>query len=199
MPATADEVQGLLEATGAVRRGHFRLSSGLHSPVYVQCALVLQHPEHALRLASLLASEYRHAPPEAVASPALGGIVWGHELARQLGARAVFVERGADGRFALRRFELKRGEKVLVAEDVITTGGSTLETISVVRAAGGEVIGVAAIVDRSSGRVQLGVPLRALLTQNMEAYLADACPLCREGRAIEKPGSRPEKKEALET
>ncbi|MGH9814415.1 MAG: phosphoribosyltransferase family protein, partial [Candidatus Acidiferrales bacterium] len=135
---------------------------------------------------------YRDARISAVVAPALGGITWGYELARALGARAVFVERNSDGRFALRRFELTPGERVLVAEDVLTTGGSTLETIEVVRAAGGQVVGVAAILDRSGGSVDLEeVPLRALLTQQIETYPPPACPLCQNYQPLEKPGSRP--------
>ncbi|MGH7416801.1 MAG: orotate phosphoribosyltransferase [Candidatus Rokuibacteriota bacterium] len=189
---TPADVERLLAETGAIRRGHFQLSSGLHSPMYVQCAAVLQHPHKAARLADALAAHYRDARISAVVAPALGGITWGYELARALGARAVFVERNSDGRFALRRFELTPGERVLVAEDVLTTGGSTLETIEVVRAAGGQVVGVAAILDRSGGSVDLEeVPLRALLTQQIETYPPPACPLCQNYQPLEKPGSRP--------
>ncbi len=188
---TPAEVERLLAETGAIRRGHFQLSSGLHSPMYVQCAALLQHPEKAARLAEALALHYRGARIAVVVSPALGGVTWGYEVARALGARAVFVERNADGRFALRRFGLTSGERVLVAEDVLTTGGSTRETIDVIRSAGGEVVGVAAIVDRSGGTVELDVPLRALLTQQIETYPASACPLCQDYRPLEKPGSRP--------
>ena len=185
------EVQRLLEETGAVRRGHFQLSSGLHSPLYVQCMMVLQQPQHAARLAEAVAKLVSEFRVQVVAAPALGAITWGYELARVFGARAVFVERNADGRFALRRFSLSAGERVLVAEDVLTTGGSTRETIEVVRQAGGEVVGVAAIVDRSGGKIALGVPMRALLTQSIETYSAADCPLCRAGQPVEKPGSRP--------
>ena len=188
---TPSDVERLLAETGAIRRGHFQLSSGLHSPMYVQCAALLQHPHKAARLAEALAPYYREARISAVVSPALGGITWGYELARALGVRAVFVERDANGRFALRRFGLTPGERVLVAEDVLTTGGSTLETIEVVRAAGGEAIGVAAILDRSGGTLDLGVPLRALLTQQIETYPPPACPLCQNYQPLEKPGSRP--------
>ena len=188
---TPAEVERLLAETGAIRRGHFQLSSGLHSPMYVQCAALLQHPDKATRLAEALAIYYRDARITVVVSPALGGITWGYELARALGARAIFVERNSDARFALRRFDLTPGERVLVAEDVLTTGGSTVETIEVVRRAGGEVVGVAAIVDRSGGTVDLEVPLRALLTQQIETYPPPACPLCKDYHPLEKPGSRP--------
>lgn len=185
------EVEQLLESTGAVRRGHFQLSSGLHSPVYVQCALLFQHPVYTACLADALAEDFGESPVDVVAAPALGGIVLGYELARQLGARAIFVERNAEGRLSLRRFRMSKGERVLVAEDVVTTGGSTCETIEVIRRQGGDVVGVAAIVDRSGGHLELGAPLKALLRLDIENYPADKCPLCRAGTPVEKPGSRP--------
>lgn len=188
---TPAEVEQLLESTGAIRRGHFQLSSGLHSSVYVQCALIFQHPVHTSSLADALSQLFAQTPVDVVAAPALGGIVLGYELARQLGARAIFVERNSQGRLALRRFSLAAGERVLVAEDVLTTGGSTSETVAVIRQAGGEVVGVAAVLDRSGGRVQLDVPLRTLLTQKFESYTAADCPLCRDGLPVEKPGSHP--------
>jgi len=191
---TPAEVEQLLEHTGAVRRGHFQLSSGLHSPVYVQCALLLEHPVHTARVADALAQLFAETSVDVVAAPALGGIVLGYELARQLGARSVFVERDAQGKLALRRFSLNHGERVLVAEDVLTTGGSTQDTIAVMRQAGGTVIGVAAILDRSGGAVKLDVPLRVLMSQKLETYDPMACPLCRAGKPVEKPGSRPEAK-----
>ena len=188
---TSTELKRMLEETGAIRHGHFQLSSGLHSPLYVQCMRVLQYPGLAARLSEEMAPLVAGLQPQTVAAPALGGITWGYELARALNARAIFVERNADGRFALRRFALEPGERVLVAEDVLTTGGSTRETIEVTRAAGGEVVGVAAIVDRSGGKVDFGVPLHALLAQTIETYSAAECPLCRAGQPVEKPGSRP--------
>lgn len=188
---TPEELEQLLERTGAVRRGHFQLSSGLHSPVYVQCALLLQHPVETARVADALAQLVNETAVDVVAAPALGGIVLGYELARQLGARSVFVERDAQGNLALRRFSVNHGERVLVAEDVLTTGGSTQDTIAVMRQAGGAVIGVAAILDRSGGGIRLDVPLRVLLSQKLETYDPKACPLCRAGKPVEKPGSRP--------
>lgn len=186
------EALSLLEQFQAIRRGHFQLSSGLHSPVYVQCALVLQYPEQAGRLAAALAEQLNVEPVQAVVAPALGGVIWGYELARQLGARALFVERAAGGQFALRRgFRLSAGERVLVAEDVLTTGISTRETMAAVRAAGGEVVGVAALVDRSGGRVELGVPTWPLVRLELETYPPTECPQCRASTPVEKPGSRP--------
>ncbi len=189
---TAAEVTQLMESVGAMRRGHFQLSSGLHSEAYCQCAQIFEHPEATARVARALAERFRDARAAVVAAPALGGIIFGYELARQLGACSVFVERKPDGYFALRRFALAPGERVLVAEDVLTTGGSTRETIEVMREAGGEVVGVAAVMDRSGGTIKLDVPLHALLTQAMKTYDAADCPLCRQGVPLDKPGSRPD-------
>jgi orotate phosphoribosyltransferase len=193
---TPAEVEALLKKTGAIRHGHFQLSSGLHSPTYVQCALVLQYPARAKRLAAALADGFATAQVDVVAALALGSITLGYELARQLSARAVFVERSLDGTFSLRRFTLAPGERVLVTEDVVTTGGSLRETIKLVRDARAEVVGVAAIVDRSNGRARFDVPFRALLTQLIETYPPEDCPLCRRGKPLEKPGSRPQKSAA---
>lgn len=189
---TTQEVRDILESSGAVRRGHFRLSSGLHSPVYMQCALLLQHPEQAAALCQALAAPFTGDNIDSVAAPALGGVVFGYELARQLSVRSIFVERAGDGRFALRRgFAIDKGERVLVAEDVITTGGSTRETMEVIRALGGEVAGVAALVDRSGGAVNFGVRFETLLTEKVETFTEEDCPLCKDGMPVEKPGSRP--------
>lgn len=187
----SEEALALLEQTGAVRRGHFVLSSGLHSPVYVQCARILQYPEQAARLAAALGERVTGDGIAAVVAPALGGIVLGYELARQLGARALFAERASNGRFELRRgFEIAPGEHVIVAEDVLTTGGSTRETMAVARAAGAQVLGVAALVDRSGGRVELDVPAWTLVRLELETYPPTDCPQCRAGVPVEKPGSR---------
>ena len=189
-PATAEKSEKLLERVGAVRHGHFELSSGRHSPVYVQCALVLQFPEHAERLGRALAEKFHEFLVECVASPALGGILVGHEVARGLGVRAVFVERDHSGRMALRRgFELRRGERVLVVEDVWTTGASTRETMAVVEQVGGRVVAAAALIDRSGGRLDLPVPARALVDLDIPSYEAYDCPQCRAGEPITKPGS----------
>ena len=188
---TQAEALVLLEGTGAVCRGHFVLSSGLHSPVYVQCARVLQYPEHATRLAAALRSQVAADRIAAVVAPALGGIMLGYELAQQFGARALFVERGSDGRFALRRgFQLAPGERVVVAEDVLTTGGSTRETVTVVQGTGAEVVAIVALVDRSGGGVTFDVPLSTLVRLELETYAATDCPQCRAGIPLEKPGSR---------
>jgi orotate phosphoribosyltransferase len=175
---------------GALLEGHFRLTSGLHSPGYLQCALVLQHPAEAEACGRAIADRVRHLAPNAVLSPALGGIVIGHEVARALGVRAVFAER-QDGTLMLRRgFTLSPGEKVLVVEDVVTTGGSTRETIEVARARGAQVVGAASIIDRSGGTQTLDVPFSALATVSLPTYEPAACPLCAAGSPVVKPGSR---------
>lgn len=186
-----DEWRQLLEHAGALRQGHFELSSGRHSTTYVQCALVMQFPESAERLGRALAGEFHGIAIDAVASPALGGILVGHEVARSLGVRAVFVERDASGQMALRRgFSFRPGERVLVVEDVWTTGGSTRETIAVVEETGGRAVAAGALIDRSGGRLEFLVPTRALLEMNVPSYDPEDCPLCRLGNAPTLPGSR---------
>ena len=188
-----DDLLSLFRDSGALLDGHFRLTSGLHSPRYLQCALVLSDPAKAGTLAAALASEVSGLGATVVLSPALGGIVIGHEVARALGVRAIFAER-QDGRLTLRRgFALGPADRVLVVEDVVTTGGSTRETADVARAAGAAVVGAASIVDRSGGDPGLGVPYHALLRLDVPTYPPEACPLCAEGRPVEKPGSRTER------
>ena len=188
---TRDELLDLYRTSGALLEGHFRLSSGLHSPGYLQCALVLQHPRHAEALGRAIAERVRGLRPNVVLSPALGGVVIGQEVGRALGVRAIFAER-QDGKLALRRgFTLAGTDRVLVVEDVMTTGGSTRETIEVAKAAGGQVIGTASIVDRSGGTIRFDVPFHSLLEIALPTYDADACPLCAQGLAVVKPGSRP--------
>lgn len=185
-----DELLDLFRRCSALLEGHFRLSSGLHSPGYLQCALVLQHPKHAAMLGAALAERVRDLRPSTVLSPALGGLIIGHEVARALGARAIFAER-EDGMLRLRRgFTLADADRVVVVEDVVTTGGSTRETIQVARAAGAQVLAAAAIVDRSGGAAALDVPLHALMELSLPTYDPDACPLCAQGVPIAKPGSR---------
>jgi orotate phosphoribosyltransferase len=175
---------------GALLDGHFRLTSGLHSSGYLQCALVLQHPAEAEACGAAIAEGVRALSPEVVLSPALGGIVIGQEVGRALGVRAIFAER-QDGKLMLRRgFSIAPGEKVLVVEDVVTTGGSTQETIDVARAAGATVVGAAAIIDRSGGKQRIDVPFHALATITVPTYEPEQCPLCAEGKPIVKPGSR---------
>jgi orotate phosphoribosyltransferase len=188
---TRDELLDLFRKSGALLEGHFRLSSGLHSTGYLQCALVLQDPAHAERLGRAIATATRSLDPTVVLSPALGGVIIGHEVGRALGIRALFVER-QDGTLMLRRgFTLSDTDRVLVIEDVLTTGGSTRETIAVATAAGSRVIGAASIVDRSGGQLELAVPFHALLTVDLPTYQPNVCPLCAKGLPVIKPGSRP--------
>lgn len=189
-------VQKVFEETGAYLRGHFRLTSGLHSGEYLQCALVLQHPEHAETCGKGIAAALKNLTGDSqislVAAPALGGVIIGHEVARALGARFIFTERGADGKMTLRRgFAVSPGETAVVVEDVVTTGGSTAEVIEILKSAGANVLAAASIVDRSGGSVDLGIPRVALWTLNVVNYQPDDCPMCREGIPVTKPGSRP--------
>jgi orotate phosphoribosyltransferase len=206
---TRDELLDIYRRSGALLEGHFRLTSGLHSPGYLQCALVLQHPQQAEVLGRAIADRVRHLNATVVLSPALGGVVIGQEVGRALGVRAMFAER-QDGKLALRRgFTLDSDDRVLVVEDVMTTGGSTRETIEVAKAAGGQVIGTASIVDRSpstedrpesdrgatsSGQaatsLQFDVPFVTLLRIDLPTYEPEKCPLCAQGLPVVKPGSR---------
>ncbi len=170
--------------------GHFVLSSGLHSANYLQCALVLQHPSEAAAFGGALAQCYRGQGLVTVASPAIGGLIIGYEVARQLDARFIWTEREG-GRMTLRRgFKIRAGESVLVVEDVITTGGSTRETIEALRAAGARIVGAASIIDRSSGRADVGVPRIALATLDVPAVAPSVCEACARGEEAVKPGSR---------
>ena len=187
---TADAILDRFRRVGALLEGHFRLTSGLHSSGYLQCALVLQHPRDAEALGAALANRTRDLGATVVMSPALGGVVIGHEVARALGVRAIFAER-QDGAMMLRRgFVIGETDRVLVVEDVVTTGGSTRETIEVARAAGPLVVAAAAIIDRSGGLQQIDVPFHALATVSLPTYAPESCPLCAAGQPIVKPGSR---------
>ena len=188
---TRDELLDVFKRSGALLDGHFRLTSGLHSSGYLQCALVLQHPQHAEALGRALGERTRALRPTLVLSPALGGIVIGHEVGRALGIRAIFAER-QDGSLILRRgFIIGESDRVLVVEDVLTTGGSTRETMQVAAASGGQVVGTASIVDRSAGKVRFDVPFATLLDVDLPTYEPDKCPLCARGLPVVKPGSRP--------
>ena len=190
-PAVLD----LFRSTGAYLSGHFRLTSGLHSPAYLQCALVLQHPRIAedlgRRLAQAITALVQPEPIDVVASPAIGGLIIGHEVARALGAKFIFAERDTSEKMTLRRgFEVTPGETAVVIEDVITTGGSTREVIESLRARGARVLGGGSIIDRSGGKVDLGVPRAALDTLVVDSYPPESCPLCAQGIPVVKPGSR---------
>jgi orotate phosphoribosyltransferase len=191
-----DSILELFRSTGAYLEGHFRLSSGLHSPEYLQSALVLQHPEAAEKLGRRLAAELRALAGgkiDVVVSPALGGLIIGHEVARALGTRFVFAERDRDsGQMTLRRgFTTGAAETAVVVEDVITTGGSTRDVVEALRAAGTRAAAAGSIIDRSGGRASVGVPRVALATLEVVAYRPDQCPLCARGIPLVKPGSRP--------
>jgi orotate phosphoribosyltransferase len=199
---TRDELLAMFEAAGAVRHGHFELSSGRHSGTYVQCALVLRYPRYAERLGQALAGLFSDAKIDAVVSPAIGGLIVGQEVARALpspaagsdgdgGVPAMFVERDASGTMTMRRgFTLQPDQRVLVVEDVWTTGGSTQEAIHVVEEAGGRVVAAGALIDRSGGKIEFPVESNALLELTIESYEEEDCPLCKQGSAAVKPGSR---------
>ena len=196
MTPQLDPILSAFHETGAYLKGHFRLTSGLHSPEYLQCALVLQYPRHAEHFGRLMATEFRRLEPTlnagVVAAPAIGGLIIGHEVARALGARFIFTERGATGKMVLRRgFSVEPGEVAVVVEDVVTTGGSSREVIDILKETGARVIGAGSIIDRSGGMADLGVPRIALKTMQVLSYSPDDCPLCRAGSPVVKPGSRP--------
>jgi len=190
MTLDASTVVDRFRRVGALLDGHFRLTSGLHSAGYLQSALVLQHPREAEACGAALADRLRDFGARTVLSPALGGIVIGQEVGRALGIRAIFAER-VDGALTLRRgFSLEPGETVVVIEDVVTTGGSTRETIEVARAAGARVVGAGAIIDRGGGVQQIDVPFHALAKVTLATYEPASCPLCLAGQPVVKPGSR---------
>jgi len=181
----------IFKTTGALLEGHFKLTSGRHSPQYFQCAKVLQHPDHLQLICGIIVYHFRRYEIDTVISPAIGGIVVGSEVGRQMGKKSIFTER-KEGVMSLRRgFTVKPGEKFLVIEDVITTGGSVKEVIDLIEAAGGIVIGVGSVVDRSNGKVQLSDNQFSALVLEVVSYAPDECPLCMAGIPIEKPGSRP--------
>ncbi len=186
---TKPEILALFKGTHALLEGHFQLTSGLHSPQYFQCARVLQYPKFAEQLCEEIASRFRSKAIDAVIAPALGGIIVGTEVGRQLAVRSMFAERH-DGRMQLRRgFEIEKGERLLICEDVITTGGSVREVIDIVRSAGADIVGVGVIVDRSGGKVSF-TNLFATVVMEVVTYAPDKCPMCQQGIAVEKPGSR---------
>ena len=196
MTPQAESILELFRSTGAYLQGHFRLTSGLHSSEYLQSALVLQHPAAAEKLGRLMAEAIQKLTPSKiglVVSPALGGLIIGHEVARALGTRFQFLERdAASGKMQLRRgFSIMPGEVVAVVEDVITTGGTTHDVIDILRAAGANVVAAGSIIDRSGGQADVGVPRVALVTMQVAAHYPDACPLCAQGLPVVKPGSRP--------
>ncbi len=186
------EIMDIFKKSGAYHQGHFKLSSGLHSGAYLQCALVLQEPHIAERLCAVLAEKFAGDAPDVVVGPAMGGIVLAYELARHLNARAVFTERDAEGTMALRRgFSVSTKNKVLIAEDVLTTGGSVKEVIELLKKESIKPVGVASLVDRSSAKLDFGgVKHESLLRLDVPTFKEEDCPFCQEGIPIVKPGSR---------
>ena len=196
MTPQAESVLDLFRTTGAYLEGHFRLTSGLHSPNYLQCALVLSHPPAAEHLGRRLAAEMQAIVKEPIAlvvSPALGGLIIGHEVARALATPFLFTERDPETRKMLLRrgFTVQPGQAVAVVEDVITTGGSTRDVIETLTAAGARVLAAGSIIDRSGGAADLGVPRVALATLQVATHRPEECPFCRQGVPVVKPGSRP--------
>lgn len=187
---TKDQILTIFRESGALLDGHFLLTSGLHSPHYFQCAKVLQYPEHLQTFAAQIASVYREQKIDVVISPAIGGIVVGTEVGRVIGCRTLFTER-KDNSMQLRRgFEISPGERTLVVEDVVTTGGSVFEVIDIVKKAGGVIAGAACIVDRSNGKVKFEGTQTSVLQMDVVTYEPAKCPLCASGSAPVKPGSR---------
>lgn len=185
-----DKIIKIFEDTGALLKGHFLLTSGRHSNVYFQCAKVLQYPEYTEMLCDIIAVHFKDYKIDTIISPAIGGIIVGQEVARQLNRRSIFAER-EDKTLTLRRgFEISEGEKILVCEDVVTTGGSVFEVIDIVKNAGGIVAGVGFIVDRSNGKVNFGFNQKSALSLDVKSFSPDECELCKEGIPLVKPGSR---------
>ncbi len=189
---TNEEVLKIYEETGALLKGHFRLSSGRHSDRYLQSALVLQYPWHAEKFGRALAEKVKPFDPQVVLSPAMGGLFVGHELARALGVRSIFTERNKDtDAMELRRgFTVEKGERFFAVEDIITTGKSIKESIGVLKSMGGELVGVGCLIDRSGGAIPFDAPLKSLASLKVESWEEKDCPLCKQGVPVVKPGSR---------
>jgi orotate phosphoribosyltransferase len=192
MVINTEEVMRKFEEAGAIQKGHFKLTSGVHSDIYIQCAQVMQYPEFMNNLCSELGKKFRGDDVDVIVGPAVGAIIMAHVMARVLGpwVRAIFTER-ENGKMTLRRsFKIKKGEKVLVVEDVTTTGSSVKEVIDIVKERQGKVVGVGALIDRSGGKIDFGVKTQSLLTLDIKIYLPEVCPLCKKGIPAVKPGSR---------
>ncbi len=187
-----EEVMKKFEQAGAIQKGHFKLTSGVHSDTYIQCAQVMQYPGFMHNLCSELGRKFRGEDIDVIIGPAIGGIIISHVMAQVLGpwVRAIFTER-ENGKMTLRRsFEIKKDEKVLVVEDVTTTGGSVREVIDIAKKRGGRVVGVGVLIDRSGGRIDFGAKMKSLLTLDIKSYQPGECPLCKKGIPVVKPGSR---------
>ncbi len=190
MISDENNILEIFKKTGALLEGHFLLTSGRHSNMYFQCAKVLQYPEYTEKVCGIIADHFKDYDIDTVISPAMGGIIVGQEVARQLNKRSIFAER-EDKKLTLRRgFTIEPGEKILVCEDVVTTGGSVFEVIDIVKGQGGQVVGVGYIVDRSNGKVDFGYPQKSTMKMEVVSYLPDECPLCKKNIPLVKPGSR---------
>lgn len=186
-----ERVMEILKEAGVLLEGHFVLTSGRHSNKYLQCAKIFQNAKYSEELCADLAEKYKDDNIDIVIGPAIGAILISYEVSRQLGVRNIFAERDGKGKMTLRRsFEIEKGERVLIVEDVVTTGGSVREVIDVVKEAGGEVVGIGSIVDRTGGKANFGAPYKSVLSVEVVSYDAEECPLCKQGLAAVKPGSR---------
>ena len=187
---TQDEILTIFKDSKALLEGHFKLRSGLHSNRFFQAALLLQYPDRAATVCSELAAKFADKEISAVISPAVGGLIVGHEVAKALGVRAIFADKENDELILKRGFSIEKGERVLVAEDVITRGGRVQQTVDLVRSLGGEVAGIAVIVDRSMGNASFDIPHESLVKLELETYDPEDCPLCKEGLELTRPGSK---------
>ncbi len=189
---TQERVEEILKEAGVLLEGHFLLTSGRHSNRYLQCAKIFRNTKYSEELCAALAERYGGSGVEVVIGPAMGAVQMAYEVSRHLKCENFFTERDADGKMALRRgFQVHEGMKVLVVEDVVTTGGSVKEVIELVRQSGGDVVGVGSIVDRTGGKIDFGVPFKAVYSADVQSWEANACPLCKEGKLeLVKPGSR---------
>lgn len=189
---TQERVTEILKEAGVLLEGHFLLTSGRHSDKYLQCAKIFRNTKYSEELCAALAEKYKDAGVQVVIGPAMGAVQMAYEVSRALGCENFFTERGEDGKMTLRRgFAVEPGEKVLIVEDVVTTGGSVKEVIDLVREAGGDIVGVGSIVDRTGGKIDFGVPFKAVYSAPVTSWEAADCPLCKEGKLeLVKPGSR---------
>ncbi len=190
MRETTRDAERMFREVGAVMEGHFLLTSGLHSPIYWEKFRVLEQPRYTERLCQMIATHFRDQNVQLVAGPTTGGVIISYEVAKQLGLRSIFAEREGATRIFRRGFEIKRDERVLVVDDILTTGSSVREVISEVKRKGGQLIGVGVLVDRSEGAIDFGVPLFACYKTSVPTYRPEECPLCRKGIPLSKPGSR---------
>lgn len=188
---TKEEIIAMLKEANVLLEGHFLLTSGRHSDKYMQCAKIFQDAKYSVPLCAELVEQYKNDNVEVVIGPAIGAIQMSYEVGKQLGVRNIFAERDSDGKMTLRRgFTIEKGQRVLIVEDVVTTGGSVREVIDLVNECGGDIVGVGSIVDRTGGKIDFGVPYRSAFAMDITSYEADECPICKTGTPLVKPGSR---------